>query len=220
MQAIRREKELRLAQEKELRIEQNRLMAEYSFLRSQINPHFLHNTLNFLYAKSLGYSHELSDGILTLSEVMRYSLEDTSAKNISVSLQQEIDNLRKVIKINQLRFSNRLNIDFSITGNVDSIRIIPLVIITLVENALKHGELTNPEHPVIIRIEVTESELENRFLFYIHNRKKTGPKEPGYGIGMDNVKKRLEHTYRNNHRMVIKDDREFYTIELMVNQQN
>jgi two-component sensor histidine kinase len=216
VQAIRREKQLRLAQEKELRIEQDRLMAEYSFLRSQINPHFLHNTLNFLYAKSLGYSQDLSDGILTLSEVMRYSLEDTSGKNISVSLQQEIDNLRKVIKINQLRFSNRLNIDFSIKGNVASIRIIPLVIITLVENALKHGELNNPQHPVTIRIEVIEGELEDRFLFSIHNRKKTGPKELGYGIGMDNVKKRLEYTYRDNHRMITKEDKEFYGIELSI----
>jgi len=216
MQAIRREKELRLAQEKELRIEQNRLMAEYSFLRSQINPHFLHNTLNFLYAKSLGYSQDLSDGILTLSEVMRYSLEDTSTKNVSVSLVQEIDNLKKVIKINQLRFSNRLNIEFSIEGDVDSIRIIPLVIITLVENALKHGELTNPAHPVVIRIEVTEHQLETRFFFFIHNRKKTGPKELGYGIGMDNVRRRLEYAYRSNHRIIIKEDSEFYTIELSI----
>lgn len=216
MQAIKREKELRLAQEKELRTEQNRLMAEYSFLRSQINPHFLHNTLNFLYARSLGYSQDLSDGILTLSEVMRYSLEDTSGKNASVSLHQEIDNLQKVIKINQLRFSNRLNIDFSIEGNIDSIRIIPLVIITLVENALKHGELNNLRHPVTIRIEVVEGELENRFLFSIHNRKKTGPKEPGYGIGMDNVKKRLENSYKNNHRMIIREDKEFYAIELFI----
>jgi len=216
MQTIRREKELRIAREKELRVEQDKLMAEYSFLRSQINPHFLHNTLNFLYAKSLGASQELSEGILTLSEVMRYSLEDSFAKNESVSLTREVENLRKVVKINQLRFSNRLNIDLSIEGNLDCIRIIPLVVITLVENALKHGELSNAAHPVVIRIEVREADDQNQLFFSVHNKKKSGPKELGYGIGMDNVKKRLEYTYHNNHRIIIKEDKEFYNIELSI----
>jgi len=216
MQTIRREKQLRLAQEKELRYEQEKLMAEYAFLRNQINPHFLHNSLNFLYAKSLGCSKELSDGILTLSEIMQYSLEDTNARNSSVLLSNEVNNVRKVIKIHQLRFGNRLNIDFSIHGNIDNIRIIPLVIITLVENALKHGELANPTHPITIRIEVTQHESGNRFLFSIHNRKKTGPKERGYGIGMDNVKKRLAYNYHDNHSIIIKEDDEFYTIELSI----
>jgi two-component system LytT family sensor kinase len=216
MQTIQREKQLRLAQEKELRFEQERLIAEYAFLRSQINPHFLHNTLNFLYSKSLGYSRELSDGILTLSEIMQYSLEDLTSRNSSVLLTHEVNNLRKVLKIHQLRFSNRLNIDLSIDGNIDNIRIIPLVIITLVENALKHGDLTNPAHPVTIRLEVSGNELENRFYFYIHNRKKTGPKERGFGIGMENVKKRLAHYYYNTHSIIKKEDDEFYAIELSI----
>ncbi len=216
MQTIQREKQLRIAREKDLRIEQDRLVAEYSFLRSQINPHFLHNMLNFLYAKSLGSSQELSEGILTLSEVMRYSLEDGYAKNGSVLLLREVENLKKVIKINQLRFSNKLNISFSITGNIDHFRIIPLVLITLVENALKHGELSNPDYPVLIRLELTEQERESRLLFSVSNRKKTGPKELGYGIGMDNVKKRLEYTYHGKHYLTVKEEKDFYTVELLV----
>ncbi len=76
------------------------------FLKAQINPHFLHNTLNFLYAKSLPYSSELSEGILTLSEIMRYSLEKEEDRGGKVLLTKEIEHVNNVIKIQQLRFDH------------------------------------------------------------------------------------------------------------------
>jgi two-component system LytT family sensor kinase len=211
--AIEKEKQLRIAESKKSQAEQDKLMAEYSFLRSQINPHFLHNTLSFFYSKSLGASQELSEGILALSDIMRYSLEDGST-NGTVSLQEEIENLKKVIKVNQLRFSNRLHLELSISGYTDSIQIIPLVLITLVENALKHGELTNPQDPVSISIEISDDQ--QQLHFKIHNRKKTGPKELGHGIGMDNVRKRLEYAYHHNHTLQITDEKDHYTAELII----
>lgn len=214
VRAIQREKLLRIAETKKLQAERDTLMAEYSLLRSQINPHFLHNTLSFFYAKSLGTSQELSDGILALSEIMRYSLEDGGSNNGKVLLKEEVENLKKVIKINQLRFSNRLHVDFAVSGNIDSIWIIPLILITLVENAFKHGELMSAQDPVTIRIEVSENE--KKLYFFILNRKKTGPREFGHGIGMDNARKRLEYTYHENHTLAIKDEKDFYTVELII----
>jgi two-component system LytT family sensor kinase len=213
-QSIRRQKELRIAEKKSMQAQQEMLMAEYSFLRSQINPHFLHNTLNFFYAKSLASSPELSDAILTLSEIMRYSLEQEDDNNGRVLLNREVDNLKKVIKINELRFSNRLNIDFSVTGSIEGVRIIPLVLITLLENAFKHGELINPNDPVRIRLCMDGG---GGIHFSIHNRKKTGPKELGHGIGMDNIRRRLDYAYHENYRLVVTDEEQHYSVELTIN---
>jgi len=218
LQAIKKEKELRISEAKKLQAEKDTLAAEYSYLRSQINPHFLHNTLNFFYAKSLDASEELSDGILTLSELMRYSLEAGDTQDGKVRLSREVDSMKKVIKINRLRFSNHLNIELVESGDLESICIIPLVLVTLLENALKHGELNNLQHPIRIRIEVDNER--GRFFFRISNRKKRGPKESGHGIGMENVKKRLKYTYQQNHRLEVKDEGDLYSVELTISLTN
>ncbi|WP_431214029.1 sensor histidine kinase [Puia sp. P3] len=146
---------------------------------------------------------------------MRYSLEQEDDNNGRVLLSREVDNLKKVIKINELRFSNRLNIDFSVTGSIDSVRIIPLVLITLLENAFKHGELINPNDPVRIRLCMDSSG--GGIHFSIHNRKKTGPKELGHGIGMDNIRRRLDYAYHENYRLVVTDEEQHYSVELTIN---
>ncbi|GAA0555617.1 hypothetical protein GCM10009415_42010 [Chitinophaga japonensis] len=212
---ITKEKELRVIERKKLQAEQGKLEAEYAFLRAQINPHFLHNTLNFFYAKSLGCSKELSEGILTLCEIMRYSLNSGEDESGTVLLTQEVEHLQNVVKINQLRFSNRLQVDFEVTGHFETLRIIPLVLITLVENAFKHGELTNQQYPLTIKLAVDEHNRQIHFTTY--NRKKKGPKELSHGIGMDNIRKRLHAVYRDNYQLHIKDEEDAYTAALFIN---
>jgi len=189
------------------------LQANYNFLKAQINPHFLHNTLNFFYAKSLPYSEELSDGILTLSQIMRYALSKDNAIDGKVLLKDEIEHLRNVIKINQLRFSNNLNVNFEVYGIVGEVMMIPFVLITIVENAFKHGDLKNPEYPIEIKLTVEDDVL----TFVCKNKKKTGPKELSTGIGLDNTKKRLDMVYRNRYSINIIDEADFYTTELIIN---
>jgi len=203
-----------LLEQDNLKKEQAKLQAEYAFLRSQINPHFLHNTLNFFYSKSLHCSRELADGILTLSEIMRYSLHVGEDNGYMVPLSKEIEHMQHVIKINQLRFNNRLNIDFAIQGDVDTVSIIPFVLITLVENAFKHGELTDPACPLTLRLSLDNTT--GLFVFSTYNRKKTGPRELSHGIGMDNIRKRLQWSYGNDNTLKIKDEAEFYTTELTI----
>jgi len=223
---IKKERDLRLAEqerkkllEEKLALEQShhnsekeRILTEYAYLRAQINPHFLHNTLNFFYAKSLPCSAELSDAILTLSNIMRYSLQNEEDSRGMVWLNKEVEHLQQVIKINQLRFSNKLQIGFSITGNTEGIRIIPLVLITLVENSFKHGELTDSTCPVIINLAVDASG--KKLHFEVRNRKKKGPKELSQGIGLDNTRRRLDWMYDNRYSFTIQDNGDIYSTEL------
>jgi two-component system, LytTR family, sensor kinase len=206
----RKQRKVLEAQKMQLEVEKSQ--ANFNFLKAQINPHFLHNTLNFLYAKSLPYSSELSEGILTLSDIMRYALSEGNAKDGKAPLKDEIEHVRNVIKINQLRFSNNLNVKFDVEGVVNGATIIPFVLITLVENAFKHGDLKSTEHPIDVHLNIKGSKL----YFYCRNKKKNGPKELSTGIGLDNIKKRLDLAYGNNYSLCVKDESDFYTTELTI----
>lgn len=226
-------KQRKILEEQKLELEVEKSQANFNFLKAQINPHFLHNTLNFLYSKSLPYSPELSEGILTLSDIMRYALSEDTAKDGKAPLKDEIEHVRNVIKIQQLRFSNKLNVQFEVEGVVNGKTIIPFVLITLVENAFKHGDLKNTENPIIIRLKIfSESELsvtpkpvnltiskneKNKLYFYCRNKKKTGPKELSTGIGLDNIKKRLDLAYGKEYSFIVTDEDDFYTTELTIN---
>lgn len=206
----RKQRKVLEAQKMQLEVEKSQ--ANFNFLKAQINPHFLHNTLNFLYAKSLPYSSELSEGILTLSDIMRYALSEGNAKDGKAPLKDEIEHVRNVIKINQLRFSNNLNVSFNVEGLVNGATIIPFVLITLAENAFKHGDLKSTQHPIDMNLEIKDSKLS----FYCRNKKKNGPKELSTGIGLDNIKKRLDLAYGNDYSLNVKDEADFYTTELTI----
>ncbi|MFL5808662.1 MAG: sensor histidine kinase [Flavisolibacter sp.] len=206
------QKQRKILEDQKMQLEVEKSQANFNFLKAQINPHFLHNTLNFLYARSLPYSPELSEGILTLSDIMRYALSEGNAKDGKAPLKDEIEHVRNVIKINQLRFSNNLNVQFDVEGLVNGATIIPFVLITLVENAFKHGDLKNNTYPIVAKVHVKESKL----YFYCKNKKKGGPKELSTGIGLDNIKKRLDLAYGKEYAMNIKDETDFYTTELII----
>ncbi len=203
----------KLLEQRTFRLEKEKMQADYLFLKAQINPHFLHNTLNFLYARSLPHSKELSEGILTLSEIMRYSLDNHEDWDGKVLLTHEIDHVHNIIRMQQLRFDNTLQVQITLTGNLDGQRILPFVLITLVENAFKHGELKSPDSPVKITLDVDDK---GQLRFVCSNKKKTGPKELSTGIGLDNTRKRLELAYGENYSLYIKDQRELYTVDLTI----
>jgi two-component system LytT family sensor kinase len=207
-------KQRKVLEEQKMQLEVEKSQANLNFLKAQINPHFLHNTLNFLYAKSLPYSTELSEGILTLSDIMRYALSEGNSKDGKAPLKDEIEHVRNVIKINQLRFSNNLKVRFEVEGVVNGALIIPFVLITLVENAFKHGDLKSPENPIDIFLQVDERKLR----FTCRNKKKSGPKEISTGVGLDNIKKRLALAYGTSYSLLIKDEADIYTTELTINQ--
>ena len=201
--------------EEKLQLAKERLFYEYSFLQAQINPHFLFNALNFFYSRTLPFSKDVSGGIMKLSEIMRYALENHQDPEGKVALTREINHLRNVIDINQLRFSNTLNIQFTIQGDPEPCKIIPLALITLVENAFKHGDLTNTDHPMVVNLCVSQEE--KRLCFKVWNKKNEGPVEFSYGIGMKNMRNRLQWAYANKYELNIIDEDNFYTAELLIN---
>jgi sensor histidine kinase YesM len=197
------------AQEHQLRLtEKSLLEANLAFLRSQINPHFLFNSLNFLYAKVYPHSEPAAEGILLLADTMRYALHDNG--DGKVPLAQEVQHLHNYIALHQLRFNNQLQVELKVVGTPQFVLVPPLVLITFVENCFKHGELADAAHPLRIRLAVAGGQLS----FETHNRKRHGPKESHAGIGLANTRARLALAYPERHTLTITDAPDFYTCHL------
>lgn len=174
-------------------LEKSLLSAENAYLKSQINPHFLLNTLNFLYNSVAKLSDKAADSILLLSDIMRYALTSTDEDG-KVKLDQEIDNIENFIKLNQARFNERLTIKYEFSGNTDGLRIIPLVLITFVENLFKYGDLLSSSNPAMIVVKIENDTLN----FSTYNLKRKSVQYNSHGIGIQNVKNRLNlhHEYQ------------------------
>jgi two-component system, LytTR family, sensor kinase len=196
-------------------LEKKQLQTEAAFLRSQINPHFLQNTLNFLYGKTRKHASELSEGVLLLSEIMHYSLEATKNTEDVTTLKDEVRHLQNLINLQQLRFSNQLYIELATTGNWEQVKLPPLTLITLAENAFKYGEMHDAKTPVTICLHVTEQE--QQLHYKVTNKKKTGPVEVSYGIGHENIRNRLSMRYQNRFELQTKDEDDIYTVNLTIN---
>ena len=191
-------------------LEKSLLTAENAYLKSQINPHFLLNTLNFLYNSIAKFSEKTADSVLLLSDIMRYALTSTDADG-KVRLDQEIDNIESFLKLNQARFNQRLCIDYEIDGDTYGLRIIPLVLITFVENVFKYADLLNSSNPAKISIQI----VENTLLFSTYNLKRKSVQFDSHGIGIENVKSRLDNYYQ--YELIIDDDETEYKLMLKVN---
>lgn len=185
--------------------------AQLMSLKNQINPHFLYNTLSFLYTKSLPLSQELSDAIARLSEMMRYSLNEVEEDG-KVALEKEVKHLQNFIQIHQMRYDNRLNVNFHADGSIASHKIVPLLLITFVENAFKHGKVNDKTHPVTIQLHANEKSIR----FRVNNQKSNGVKERSSGIGLQNIRNRLSLAYPGRHELTINDSHEFYSVDLIL----
>lgn len=202
-----------LNQQKLLRVLQNeKLEIEYAFLRAQINPHFLNNTLNFFYAKSLPLSEELSNGIMTLSQIMRYSLQ-MDQNNQLVPLTHEIDHIKNIININQLRFNNNLFIDLIVEGDIQNASIVPLTLVTLIENILKHGDYSKQDARAVINLKIAKDKTLEIKTF---NKKKSQQNAPPHGTSIENLQKRLKNYYGKKFNLSINDQDNFYELNLRI----
>jgi LytS/YehU family sensor histidine kinase len=203
-------------QQTNLLLEKKQIETENAYLRAQINPHFLHNTLNFFFSKSLNAgAPDLAEAIMVLSDVMRFSLEAKPDENGRVVAAKELEHFNNVIKINEIRFSKKYVIDYKVEGDMEKVKIIPLVLITMVENAFKYGELFDPQNPLQIHI----SAVNNRFRFHLRNKKRTGgTPEPSHGIGVANSIQRLRAAYgEDGYSITIEQDEVFYAVTFVIN---
>lgn len=216
--SIKRERKTSLQKEEinrkereQLKLKQEKLELEVAYLRAQINPHFLFNTLGYFYNKTANSHPDVAEGIAALTNIMRSSLKKKGPDGM-VSLEEEIEHIESLISIYYMRFNNNIHIEYSRPDSLQGQRILPHILITLVENAFKHGELHNAAYPLRITLNLDESGL----YFYINNKKRIGPKEISNGFGMEYVQRQLENTYPKKYAFDIKDTDLFYSLSLHI----
>ena len=196
-----------------IRLEKERLKAELQILKGQLNPHFMFNTLNSIYALALKKSDYTPEAILKLSQLMRYILTDCNAATID--LRKEIDVLNDYIALEKNRFGNRLDITVNIEGAVKEKMIAPLLLLPFVENSFKHGTSEIIEQPWIsMDLRVSDNVLN----FKLINGKAKGKENSvaSSSVGLLNVKKRLSLLYPDAHNLVLTEDDDTFIASLMV----
>jgi two-component system, LytTR family, sensor kinase len=189
-----------------------KLQWDYTFLKMQVNPHFLHNTLSFLYSRALRHDQELSDGIMALANIMRFALRTEEDGDGKILLQKEVEHIKNVISINQFRNVNKLHISFTETGHTPGVRIVPFVLITILENALKHGDMQCADYPIEVKLDVSEGWIN----FFCTNRKHGGPLDFANGITLEDIRKRLSQVYGSKYELLIEEDKKNYTVRLKI----
>lgn len=197
-------------QQKTVRLEKEKLEAELKILKAQLNPHFLFNTLNNLYALALKKSEESPRAILKLSGMLDYILYQTDKKN--ASLADEINFIQNYIDLEKLRFSGgRLKVKIEIDEELRELKTPPLLFFPLVENCFKHGiDKTNGSADITLRWREEESQL----LFTARNKiysEETGRRK---GVGIDNVRKRLQLYYEDEHSFDINTENEYFIVNI------
>lgn len=189
-----------------------KLNAEVNFLRAQVNPHFLFNILNSLYALTLKKSTLAPDVVLKLSEMMEYMLYDST--DAKVLLEKEITYLNNYMELERLRFSPGVVIDLTIDGELNGQEIAPLLLLPLVENGFKHGLSKQTANSwLTAKITLDQSTLK----VIIENGKppSVAGKSKG-GIGLDNLRKRLELIYPTKHTLELEDKKNAFLVKLVI----
>lgn len=215
MEAEKLQKELENAKlkEQELQAQKEKLAMEFAFLRAQVNPHFLHNILNALCEQAMDYSEELAANISRLSRIMRYSLESIPLAGDRVPVEQELEQLKALIDFHHLRFADSKLIRYTVKGKATGQCVPPLSLITVVENAFKHGELKDPDHPLTIEVTLKPGIVH----FVCRNKKqKNNPVVISHSIGITNLQKRLDVAFRNQYSMQVNQDDVVYHFELTI----
>lgn len=192
-------------QQKEIALQSRQ--SELSFLRSQINPHFLFNNLNSIYSLVYHHSEQALPAISGLSDMLRYMLYDTSEK---VALEKEVVYIEKYIELQKLRFEQEINIGFRLAGNNHLILIHPLLLLPFVENAFKHGDLNGNRSGIAISLVTNDQKIS----FCCSNCKSNHQHDGGGGIGIENVRKRLKLLYPGKYHLDIVDDADQFTVNL------
>jgi two-component system, LytTR family, sensor kinase len=196
---------------------EEKLSAELNFMKSQLNPHFLFNVLNMAYSSASRYGDEkTADIIEKLSGLMRYMLYESNVKYIE--LEKEIDYLRNYINLQRMRFSEdmKVKVNFQLKGDYSRSRIAPLILIQFIENAFKFGVKFEQESEILVSLNIMNNNLE----FIVRNPVFLNPSKTlneASGIGIENVKKRLEILYAGKHNLITENSGDLFNVRLFMN---
>lgn len=194
--------------------QQQRLSAELQLLKSQVHPHFLFNTLNNLYSLTLHQSSRAPEIVLKLSQLLRFMIYESKTSEIPVS--REIEMLKDYIELEKLRYGNRLDISLSFTGDIEDKFLPPLLLLPLVENSFKHGTSKQLDQ---CWISLDMHVLEDTLQVKIVNSKDADRQDAATthkGLGLQNVKRRLELLYPGRHHLQISAHDDMFLVQLQV----
>jgi two-component system LytT family sensor kinase len=193
-------------------LEKEKLQAELSFLKNQLNPHFLFNTLNNLYMLTLKFSPQAPEVVAKLSETLDYMLYRCHER--LVPLKGEILLIQNYILLEKLRLSKNISINFTFREEeLESKTIAPLIMLSLVENAFKHGITNGNENSKVdIKLQVREQTLQ----FTVRNTKGKAISSKSKGIGLKNIQRQLELIYPKKYKLSIDNTEETYSTELQI----
>lgn len=191
------------------KVEKDKMKSELSFLKAQINPHFLFNTLNSIYALAIKKSDQTADAVVQLSELMRYII--TNANDNVIGLDKEINYINNFVQLQKTRLGNTVKVDYAVAGYAYGKCITPLILISFIENAFKHGVNPNQDSEIKIHITIEEDDL----TLFVSNNKVQSIQSDG-GIGLQNTIERLSLLYPDKHDLQIEDSPERYVITLKI----
>lgn len=194
-------------------LENSMIQAELSFLKSQIHPHFLFNSLNSIYYLALSKDDKAPEAILSLSDFLRFVTTESNRNRIP--LEKEVKMLEEYIHLQSLRASEKFELQFQLKGDFNNRTIMPLTFVPFVENAFKYGISAHIKCFIHIRMEVENSLLkftcDNSIVSGINDRNLSA------GIGLENIRKRLELAYPQSHSLVTGADSSAFHVELRIN---
>ncbi len=191
-------------------LEKQNLEHQLEYLRCQINPHFFMNTLNNIHSLVDVAPEQAQKAIRELAKMMRFVLYEENKQDVPLS--HELDFVRHYMALMQLRYTDAVRVDAEIPENVPDCRIPPMILITFIENAFKHGISYQHDSFVCVKIMVCENELH----FDCRNSKASASNDEKTGIGLVNVRKRLDLLYGRKYNLSITDDEEVYIVELII----
>jgi hypothetical protein len=205
--AIKMRSHWRQAREQYNLLLKEKVEAELRFLKTQLNPHFLFNALNNLYYLSTEKSDLAPKAILALSELLDYILAETRAEYVPLS--REINLIRNYIELEQLRFGDRVLVQLD--ANEKPVQVAPMLLLTLVENAFKHGVgKSNGQHFVNIIIKASDEHLS----FRVENSTQANEDELGDGIGLQNLRLQLALLYPGRHQLTVSHEKNRFIANL------
>lgn len=185
---------------------------ELTYLKEQVNPHFLFNSLNSIYSLSRQQSPETPDLVMQLSELMRYQLE--SAKKDTVLLKEEIEFIENYLLLEEKRLSKRCTVEFLVKGDLLKLRIAPMLLIPFIENAVKHGaQSTNEQSAIDISVAIKNTTLH---FCVVNSKPPMVAASKRKGLGLENVRRRLNLLYPNSHVLEIDDKEKEYHVNLSI----
>ncbi len=192
--------------------ENEKLNTELSFLKSQVNPHFFFNTLNNIYSLAVVKSEKTAPAVMKLSAIMRYILSETQRDH--VPLQNEVDFIHNFIDLQKVRLTDKVSLSFNTGGNTDELLVAPLIFIPFVENAFKYGVSTKESSSIDINLRTEGNKIFFSCINYIVPSENNLMENTG--IGINNVKRRLELMYPEKHTLATFEKDNYYHVQLEI----